>query len=141
MAHKNRLRKRASGRVVIVAQVAAQVFAVRHLAVVASRRACSSPLAAAGMGAYIEFPCTLPWRWTYFFRDDCRFPHVLADGHVVGRGGRFRPPPQNSINGNNHNQANLEEKLANLSITEVGQFTALFHRAFSRDSSPHPFFS
>ncbi|KAI0294975.1 hypothetical protein BC826DRAFT_1104445 [Russula brevipes] len=79
------------------------VFAVRHLVVVASRRACSSPLVAAGMGA-----------------DDCRFPHVLADGHVVGRGGRFRPPPQNSINGNNHNQAHLEEKLANLSITENG---------------------
>jgi hypothetical protein len=50
-------------------------------------------------------------------RDDCRFPHVLADGHVMGRGGRFRSPPQNPINGNN--QANLEEKLANLTITEV----------------------
>jgi hypothetical protein len=140
MAHKNRLRKRASGRVVIVVQVGAQVFAVRHLAVVASRRACSSPLAAAGMGAYIEFPCTLAWRWTYFCRDDCRFPHVLADGHVVGRGGRFRPPPQNPMNGNNHNQANLEEKLANLSITEVGQFTALFHRAFHVTFRPTFFF-
>ena len=41
----------------------------------------------------------------------------MADGHVMGRGGRFRSPPQNPINGNN--QANLEEKLANLSITEV----------------------
>jgi len=61
-------------------------------------------------------------------RDDCRFPHVLADGHVVGRGGRFRSPPQNAVNGNA--QANLEEKLANLSITEVrSQFTAYF---FSR---------
>jgi hypothetical protein len=38
----------------------------------------------------------------------------------MGRGGRFRSPPQNPINGNN--QANLEEKLANLSITEVSQF-------------------
>ena len=43
----------------------------------------------------------------------------------MGRG-RFRSPPQNPINGNN--QANLEEKLANLSITEVSQFTtALGH--------------
>jgi hypothetical protein len=38
----------------------------------------------------------------------------------MGRGGRFRSPPQNPINGNN--QANLEEKLANLSITEVSYF-------------------
>jgi hypothetical protein len=44
----------------------------------------------------------------------------MADGHVMGRGGRFRSPPQNPINGNN--QANLEEKLANLSITEVSKF-------------------
>lgn len=44
----------------------------------------------------------------------------MADGHVMGRGGRFRFPPQTPINGNNgNNQANLEEKLANLSITEV----------------------
>ncbi|KAI9444707.1 hypothetical protein H4582DRAFT_2070474 [Lactarius indigo] len=50
--------------------------------------------------------------------DECRFPHVLADGHVVGRVGRFRSPPQNALNGNG--QANLEEKLANLSITENG---------------------
>ncbi|KAH9960760.1 hypothetical protein BGW80DRAFT_1361572, partial [Lactifluus volemus] len=49
--------------------------------------------------------------------DECRFPHVLADGHVVGRGGgRFRSPPQSVANGNA--QANLEENLANLSITE-----------------------
>lgn len=50
--------------------------------------------------------------------EECRFPHIMADGHVMGRGGRFRSPPQNPINGNN--QANLEEKLANLSITENG---------------------
>lgn len=37
----------------------------------------------------------------------------------MGRGGgRFRSPPQNAVNGNGH--ANLEEKLANLSITENG---------------------
>ncbi len=41
----------------------------------------------------------------------------MADGHVMGRGGRFRSPPPNPINGNT--QANLEEKLASLSITEV----------------------
>lgn len=52
-------------------------------------------------------------------REDCRFPHVMADGHVA-RGSRFRSPPQNPMNGNN--QANLEEKLANLSITEVSQY-------------------
>jgi len=40
----------------------------------------------------------------------------------MGRG-RFRSPPQNPINGNS--QANLEEKLANLSITEVSQFMTL----------------
>jgi hypothetical protein len=45
----------------------------------------------------------------------------------MGRGGRFRSPPQNPINGNN--QANLEEKLASLSITEVSH-----PRAFSRDT-------
>ena len=44
----------------------------------------------------------------------------MADGHVMARGSRFRSPPQNPMNGNN--QANLEEKLANLSITEVSQF-------------------
>jgi hypothetical protein len=55
----------------------------------------------------------------------------LADGHVVGRGGgRFRSPPQNAVNGNGNGHANLEEKLANLSITEVGQFTASFHTHF-----------
>jgi hypothetical protein len=41
----------------------------------------------------------------------------MADGHVMGRGSRFRSPPPNPINSNN--QANLEEKLASLSITEV----------------------
>ncbi|KAI0003782.1 hypothetical protein BJV74DRAFT_881593 [Russula compacta] len=50
--------------------------------------------------------------------DDCRFPHVLTDGQAVGRSSRFRPPPQNAVNGNS--QANLEEKLGNLSITENG---------------------
>jgi len=60
--------------------------------------------------------CLLSRSLTSHCRDDCRFPHVLADGHVVGRG-RFRSPPQNAVNGNG--QANLEEKLANLSITEV----------------------
>ena len=66
-------------------------------------------------------------RLTCCCRDDCRFPHVLADSHAMGRGGRFRSPPQNPINGNN--QANLEEKLASLSITEVSH-----PRAFSRDT-------
>jgi hypothetical protein len=55
MACKSRPRKRASVHVVIVAQVAAQVFAARHLAAVASHRACSSHLAAAEMGMYFEF--------------------------------------------------------------------------------------
>ena len=52
----------------------------------------------------------------------------------MGRGGgRFRSPPQNAVNGNGH--ANLEEKLANLSITEVSQFTAsFFPSTFSRDT-------
>jgi hypothetical protein len=53
----------------------------------------------------------------------------MADGHVMGRGGRFRSPPQNPINGNN--QANLEEKLANLSITEVSHIPV---GALSRDT-------
>jgi hypothetical protein len=111
--------------VAIVAQVVAQVFAARRLAEVASHRACSSHLGAAEMGMYFEFLLFLQ-RWIRC-RDDCRFPHVLADGHVVGRVGRFRSPPQNAVNGNGH--ANLEEKLANLSITEVSQFTAsVFHR-------------
>ncbi|KAH9065652.1 hypothetical protein EDB87DRAFT_1679379 [Lactarius vividus] len=73
-----------------------------------------------------RFPPTVIWRWSQAtvlvlpFRslDECRFPHVLADGHVVGRVGRFRSPPQSALNGNG--QANLEEKLANLSITENG---------------------
>jgi hypothetical protein len=65
-------------------------------------------------------------------RDDCRFPHVLVDGHVVGRAGRFRSPPQNTVNANA--QANLEEKLANPSITEVSQLTAFFSFTFSRDT-------
>jgi len=55
----------------------------------------------------------------------------------VGRGGRFRAPPQNAINGNS--QGNLEEKLANLSITEVSQFTASCFSAFSRDNLFRPF--
>ncbi|KAI0275339.1 hypothetical protein BC834DRAFT_965733 [Gloeopeniophorella convolvens] len=48
--------------------------------------------------------------------DDCRFPHVL-DGHVVGRGSRFRSPPQGALNAA-AGQAHLEEKLASLSVTE-----------------------
>lgn len=58
----------------------------------------------------------------------------MADGHVMGRGGRFRSPPQNPINSNN--QANLEEKLANLSITEVSQFIThlSYPGALSRDT-------
>ncbi|KAH9081555.1 hypothetical protein EDB83DRAFT_2512413 [Lactarius deliciosus] len=57
--------------------------------------------------------------------DECRFPHVAADGHVVGRVGRFRSPPQSALNGNG--QANLEEKLANLSITEVSRMAIMSH--------------
>jgi hypothetical protein len=44
----------------------------------------------------------------------------MPDGHIVGRVSRFRAPHQNTLNGNGH--ANLEEKLASLSITEVSQF-------------------
>ena len=55
MAHKSCLRKRASVHVAIVAQVGAQVFAARHLAAVASHRACSSHLVAAEMGMYFGF--------------------------------------------------------------------------------------
>jgi hypothetical protein len=55
MVHKSRFHKRASVIVVIVARVVAQVFAVRHLVAVASRRACSSRLAAVEMGTYLEF--------------------------------------------------------------------------------------
>ncbi|KAI0308304.1 hypothetical protein B0F90DRAFT_1813583 [Multifurca ochricompacta] len=46
----------------------------------------------------------------------CSSPPVAAE--TVGRGARFRSPPQSALNGNG--QANLEEKLANLSITENG---------------------
>ena len=72
-------------------------------------------------------------------RVDCRFPHVLADGHVMGGGGRFRSPPQKPINGNN--QASLEETLASLSITDVSQFISLLFapRIFTRTLlSPDP---
>jgi hypothetical protein len=115
MVHKSRFHKRASVTAVIVGQVVAQVFAVHHLAAIASHRACSSRLVAAEMGTYLT-PAPFPNRLTRC-RDECRFPHVLTDNHVMGRGGRFRSPPQNPIHGNN--QANLEEKLANISITEV----------------------
>ena len=54
MVHKSRFHKRASVIVVIVAQVVAQVFVVRHLVAAASRRACSSRLVAAEMGTYLE---------------------------------------------------------------------------------------
>jgi hypothetical protein len=54
MVHKNRSHKMASASVVIVARVAVQVFAVRHLVAVASRHACSSRLAAAEMGTYSD---------------------------------------------------------------------------------------
>lgn len=51
----------------------------------------------------------------------------------MGRGGgRFRSPPQNPINGNN--QANLEEKLASLSITEVSQSHFPSPRTYSLDT-------
>ena len=58
MVHKSRLHTKALFHVVIVARVGVQAFAVRHLAVVVSRRACSSPLAAAEMGMHFEFVCT-----------------------------------------------------------------------------------
>lgn len=68
-----------------------------------------------------------------YCRDECRFPHVMPDGHIVGRASRFRSPPQNALNGNGH--ANLEEKLANLTITEVSRFMACPVRcSFSRDT-------
>jgi hypothetical protein len=54
MGHKSRFHKRASVNAVIVAQVVAQVSAVRHLVATASRRACSSRLAAAEMGTYLD---------------------------------------------------------------------------------------
>ena len=57
----------------------------------------------------------------------------MPDGHIVGRVSRFRSPPQSALNGNG--QANLEEKLANLSITEVSRFMACFVScAFSHDT-------
>ena len=53
----------------------------------------------------------------------------MPDGQVMSRVGRFRSPPQIPINDNN--QTNLEEKLANLSITEVSQFITHFRRTFT----------
>jgi len=131
MVHKNRFHKTALANVVIDAQAVVQVSAVRHLLAVVSRRACSSRLAAAEMGTYSE--CRRAVIHSNAFascREECRFPHVMADGHVMGRGGRFRSPPQNPINGNN--QANFEEKLANLSITEVSHTSC--SGAFLRDT-------
>jgi hypothetical protein len=65
MVHKSHIHKRASVSVVIVAQVVVQVFAVRHLVAVASRRACSSRLAAAEMGmtvaSLIFWPTVTQW--------------------------------------------------------------------------------
>jgi hypothetical protein len=125
MVHKSRLPRRASVHVVTVAQVGVRASADRHSVVVASRRACSSLPAAAGTGTYLRFlrPHFAEGLCCLHCRDECRFPHVLPDGHVVGRGGgRFRSPPQSALNGNG--QATLEENLAHLSITEVSRFTA-----------------
>ncbi|KAI9509522.1 hypothetical protein F5148DRAFT_1345672 [Russula earlei] len=99
MVLRNHLHRKVTVRVAIVARAGAQVFAGRRFLAAVNHLACSSHLAAAETEMIVASP------------------HVLADGHVVGRGGRSRPP-QNAINGNG--EANLEEKLANLSITENG---------------------
>ena len=54
MVHISRFHKRVLANVVIVAQAVVQVSAVPHLVAVASRRACSSRLAAAEMGTYSD---------------------------------------------------------------------------------------
>ena len=121
MVHKNLFRKTASVNVVIVAMVA-QVSVIRHLVVVEGR-ACSSRPVAAEMGTCLELETRIISRRLTHCRDTCRFLHVLPDGHVMGPGGRSNSPLQKPINGNI--QASLEEKLANLSITEVSQFISL----------------
>jgi hypothetical protein len=125
MVHKSRLYKKASAIVAIVVQAVVQVSDDHHSAV-ASQRACSSLPAVVGMGMALLYSCARLGLQLWCRRDECRFPHVMPDGHIVGRVSRFRSPPQNALNGNGH--ANLEEKLASLSITEVSRLmVAHFH--------------